>query len=270
MKKYFILILATLLFSCNNDDDMSDDTDDMIEDTSETGTLKIMFQNFAGMDELALNTEYITSNNDTIKISTLKYYVSNFMVTDTMGMTEMEVDSYHLVKTETDGEMTTWEWEIPTGAYSSFMFDFGVDSAANYSTANAAGDLDPSGADGMVWNWNTGYKFLKLEGTYNSDTTDDGAFIFHVGGDANYTSISLGETMNHEEMSMKEASSTLFSINADRTTTIHITADILNMFSSPNTIDLDVTNSAGHSGMTSPMIENIEEDVFMIHHTGME
>ncbi len=263
MKKsilYFILF-ATVLVSCNNDDNniTTDDT------TEKTGTLKLMFQSFAGHDELALNTNYLTENNDTISVSVLQYFLSNFMISDTMGMSEMEIDSYHLIKTETDGEMTMWEWEVPANVYKSLNFSFGVDSTVNHSTANAVGDLDPSGADGMTWNWNTGYKFLRFEGTYNTDTTTNGAFLFHLGGDANYRNLTLGETM---DMHMKTASETLFTIEENKTTTLHISANILNLFANPNLVDLDVTNTAHHSG--SQLSENIAEDVFMIHHMMME
>ena len=97
MKKslLYLIVLATVLSSCKSDDDMTT--------TEETGILKLMIQNFAGESELALNTNYITENNDTISISTLKYFLSNFMITDTMGMTEIETNSYHLIKTATDG-----------------------------------------------------------------------------------------------------------------------------------------------------------------------
>ena len=160
-----------------------------------------------------------------------------------------------------------WEWEVPANVYSTLNFSLGVDSTANHSTASAVGALDPSGADGMIWNWNTGYIFLKLEGTYNTDTTRNGALIYHIGGDVNYQNIILGETM---DMHMKTASETLFTIEENKTTTLHISADILNAFTNPNLIDIDVTNSVKSSLIQSPVSENIADDVFMIHHMMME
>ena len=98
---YFILF-TTILISCKNDDDVTTDNNPIVE----KGTIKLMFQSFAGHEELALNTNYITENEDTINISVLQYFLSNFMISDTMGKNEMELNSYHLIKTETDGEMT--------------------------------------------------------------------------------------------------------------------------------------------------------------------
>lgn len=126
-----------------------------------------------------LNNNPIVLNEDlggNIKITNLKFYLSNLSFKKNGLEIYREKDSYHLIdlsKTNTLHVLLNSK----INDFDEFTFLLGIDSITNVSGA-CGGDLDPT--KGMYWAWNSGYINFKLEGTQN-----DTAFEFHLGG---YTS----------------------------------------------------------------------------------
>jgi len=66
--------------------------------------------------------------------------------------------------------------KVPAGAYNRIRFDLGLPFALNHADASTA--LPPLGFTSMFWNWNGGYKFLRID-SFNGDGLDQ--FNIHLG-----------------------------------------------------------------------------------------
>lgn len=178
------------LGACKKDDDDHDHPAVTANDFT------IEFEHLGSNDSvLVLNSKvYTDSANEPYAISALKYYVSNVQLTRTDGTIWQEPNSYHLIEVKgapNDNPDLTLK-NVPLGNYKRITFAIGVDPIANGRT-DQVGDLDP--ANDMSWGWNTGYKFLKLEGYRvlgtRPDTATDPTIMLHVGTNALYRPVTL-------------------------------------------------------------------------------
>ncbi len=276
MKKLTIILLSLIALSltfssCEKDEEdkieIKDDEKIKEEEekdttTSKIGTIRLKIDNGFEGELLSTETEYIIESGDTIQVSMMRYYISNVYLTKENGDTVKIPNSYYLIDTE--GKEIEIK-DIPTDTYTGLCFGLGVDKDANHDIARNDGDLDPSGADGMIWNWNSGYKFIRIEGDYKGDTSS-GSFKFHVGTDVNYKTIRFGENMSNMRTSTDGDHMNMFRavISEGKTTEIHLRSNLAEAFKTPNTIDLD-TESQAH-GASTKVADNYAEKFFDIHH----
>lgn len=147
---------------------------------NQASVLKIRIKPVFGKLPLELNgPSYHLENKDSVKIKTLKFYLSNLKLETENGKLFSEKYSYHLVDVE---EEETMEFTLAGIESENFIYlncAIGVDSAKN-TAGILNGDLDP--AKGMFWAWNTGYIAAKLEGASPVCKTKDHEFDFHIGG----------------------------------------------------------------------------------------
>jgi hypothetical protein len=198
MKKLFFILFITSLIACKKDETTP-------VNTTETGSLVVKFDNRVGIEELILGTNsYKNAMGDSFKISTFKYYVSNVVFTKDDGskVTVPTDESYFLID-EADALSQSVKFSnMPVGNYTGVNFTIGVDSAR--STADLSkrtGVLDPAkGGEGMYWMWNSGYIFMKLEGTSPAVTRvqgqPNGEFMFHIGGFGGYNAKTFNNLKN--------------------------------------------------------------------------
>ncbi len=125
-----------------------------------------------------LNTSYISKNKDTLKITQLKFYVSDFQVLFEDKTTFTDKTS-HLIDFEKPNSTIFPISKNNKKKIIGVNFFIGVDSLASVSGA-LPGDLDPS--NGMYWAWQSGYINMKIEGTSSSCKTRKNSFNFHIGG----------------------------------------------------------------------------------------
>ena len=125
-----------------------------------------------------LNTSYISKNKDTLKITQLKFYVSDFQILFEDKTTFTDKTS-HLIDFEKPSSTVFPICKNHKKKIASLIFSIGVDSLASVSGV-LSGDLDPS--NGMYWAWQSGYINMKIEGTSSSCKTRKNAFNFHIGG----------------------------------------------------------------------------------------
>ena len=210
-------------------------------ETPTAGTVAVEIRNVVGTQEFQLYETYTSPAGDAFEVSRFKYYISNIKLLGHNGKVSFaEPESYHLIA---PGEKSSFELQdIPPGSYDQIEISIGVDHAHNHST-DQEGDLDPG--NDMVWDWNTGYKFLSLVGTYTGDT-DSGGLVFHVGGDANYKTITLNlpQPVN---------------LNNKSTYMLKLQADVNEIFQGPNLIDFDQMNSGGHGAGPSMVADNYSQ-----------
>jgi len=125
-----------------------------------------------------LNTSYISKNKDTLKITQLKFYVSDLQVVFEDKTTFTDKTS-HLIDFDKPNSTIFPISKNNKKKIIGVNFSIGVDSLASVSGA-LPDDLDPS--NGMYWAWQSGYINMKIEGTSSSCKTRKNTFNFHIGG----------------------------------------------------------------------------------------
>ncbi len=130
-------------------------------------------------EDIELNKAYIINKNDTIKIETLKFYISNIELLNYDSTIFKEVNRYHLIDfSNSISKVINLEMLYQIN-YNKIRFNLGIDSIKNVSGVYG-GDLDPT--KGMYWTWQNGYINFKLEGMSNICKTRNNEFQFHLGG----------------------------------------------------------------------------------------
>ena len=97
--------------------------------------------------------------------------------------------SYFLIRQADSSSSLITLKNVPAGSYKAVSFVLGVDSLrSTMDISKRTGALDPAGdhtgANGMYWSWNSGYIFMKLEGTSPAapvDATGKNNFRYHIG-----------------------------------------------------------------------------------------
>jgi hypothetical protein len=158
---YFLLATSFTLFGQNESDSLS---------------LKINTK-WSGKN-LNFNSFYISKQKDTIKITQLKFYISDFQVKYDDNTILSDKNS-HLIDFEKPNTSFLNIAKNYKKNIKSISFCIGIDSLASVSGA-LSGDLDPS--NGMYWAWQSGYINMKIEGTSSSCKTRKNSFNFHIGG----------------------------------------------------------------------------------------
>lgn len=214
---YTVSTLTVLFFaSCKEDEKMKN------------GSLTINFENQLNGDPLVFEGSRYSRDQIEFNIAVIKYYISNVKFLDKDGQEiYVEKESYHLIEeTASRKNLSINLSELRPQEISSIEFSIGIDPEKNVSLDNT-GDLDPSNE--MAWNWDTGYKFLLMEGEiFQADGARKG-MVYHIGGDENYKTI-------QKEINIK--------IKSGTATTIEVKAEISALFDSPNYININETNVA--------------------------
>lgn len=114
-----------------------------------------------------------------IKIETLKFYISDLKISNKNSIVFEEKNFYKLVDISND-TVATITSQVPSNLlFNKISFNLGIDSNTN-KTGIQGGELDPS--QGMYWSWQSGYINFKLEGTSPKCNTRKNKFQFHLGG----------------------------------------------------------------------------------------
>ena len=118
-------------------------------------------------------------SKDSLKIETLKFYLTSFQLLKENKIIYSENNSFHLVDVSIPSSLS---FNLPLESSISFdeiNFNLGIDSVIN-SSGVQGGDLDPT--KGMYWTWQSGYINFKIEGTSLICNTRNHEFNFHLGG----------------------------------------------------------------------------------------
>lgn len=135
---------------------------------------------------------YDTSKVYTINGTAVQFSIANFYVGGITFMSEEGVptemkDKYLLVTPESGMQEVG---ELAKGHYHMAQFFIGVDPVTNSQTeedftTRSEDPNDPLGLQfpSMHWNWNTGYKFIRVDGKVDTDGDGqpDDAMSFHLG-----------------------------------------------------------------------------------------
>ncbi|APY11673.1 hypothetical protein BWZ22_10665 [Seonamhaeicola sp. S2-3] len=258
IKFTFALLLCAVISSCSSNDD---DVEDL---TGQTGTLILKFDNGVGGNDFTFGTTYNKSNNESYKLETLKYIISNVSLKDAEGNsytypTEKNIFIVDEANGNNAGEIYVTLEDVDAANYTEITFGIGVDQERYQLGAEGQGDFLEEAQDaGMLWAWATGYRFIRLDGTYSSDTVTDEGLAIHMG--------SVGTTLdNYKEVTLTLPNTVL--VREDASPQIHIKADIAKVFDGETSVNFsDGYNQVHTSAETTPVIANNVKGIFSVHH----
>lgn len=261
--KFRSILFSALIVSAFSVSSCSNDSNDL--NLTGEGSLTLEFDNsFAGNDLILGAANDATSQNEVLKVSTVKYIVSNIVLYNEDGTTYTypKSQSYFIVN-ESDYESQFLDLSnIPAGKYTKVKFGIGVDQAQFELGAEGQGNfLALAQSEDMLWSWSAGYKFLAFEGTFTSPSVaSDTSFMVHTGQtgtDYNYTEITLD---------MPTAI-----VTPDKAPDVHIVTDVAKFIDGTNKISLTENNSMGMGAMIMggnqlPLITANLSEAFRVDH----
>ena len=257
-KALAIVTLSISLISCSNDDDNNQ--------VSGNGKLILEFDNAYGANDLILNTQgNTTSNNEVLKISLVKYIVSNVVLTKADGttFTYPKSKSYFIADEATAAGREFELTDVPAGDYVKVKFGIGVDEEQWKLGASGQGDfLAQADKADMMWSWAAGYKFLAFEGTFTSQTVNTPtSFMIHTG--------KTGTDYNYTEVTVDMPTKAL--VRTTITPEVHLITDLSKIIDGKNKIKLSDNNANGMgamimSGANLPLITQNISAMFRVDH----
>ncbi len=243
MKKTIYLFLSLVVLGLYACDDEDTDT------TTKPGTLDIEFNNTINGEGITMDTKtYTNAGKEGFIVSELKYIVSNIVLIKKDGgeVAYPVADSYFVID-ENDSKRILLK-DIQAGEYTKVKFGIGVDQS-KYPLNGVANFIPTAEEKGMLWSWSAGYKFLKFEGTFSTETIEDEKFVMHIG--------THGTTQdNYKEVTLDLPS--VLTIGEDVSPSLEVEADILKVFDGTNTIELSTKSDIQVDPVNAPKIaENL-------------
>lgn len=190
IKTALIAVIAFVITSCSKNDD---------EKISGQGNLGVEFDNVFGTADLILNSQSnVTSQSETLKISSVKYIISNIVLTKEDGTTYTypKSQSYFIVDESEEATHLLELSAIPAGNYTKIKFGIGVDQSQwDLGETNQGDFLTIAQNNSMFIDSNFGYKFISMDGKFTSSTnTTETAFKLQTNktnSAYNYTEVTL-------------------------------------------------------------------------------
>ncbi|MCS6796877.1 MAG: hypothetical protein NZ516_13060, partial [Raineya sp.] len=189
-------------------------------------------------DNLILQRDYINNFGEQFSVSLLRYYLSNFRLQRADGSEYVvpQEKCYFLVELDKPNSHRLVLADVPLGEYKSISFLIGIDSLRNtMSPTQRTGSLDVGGAaEGMYWNWNTGYIFFKLEGISPASVNGTGIFRYHIGGYGGYST----PTLNNIRSKTIDFGSTPLKVQSHHTAMVHLKFNLAEFFRNPHELKI--------------------------------
>jgi hypothetical protein len=229
----FALAVMMMAVACKKDE-VTPITDNPTPST--TGSVNVELEHIIQDLPMVLNQQYILNNGDTMSFTTLKYYLSNIQLVKADGSTWSESNSYHLVDLSDESSTLLTLNDVPMADYTGMNLMIGVDSLHNVSGAQ---DGALNVANGMFWSWNTGYIFIKMEGTSTQSMND--AFTYHIGG--------FSGANNAIQSKYMYFNGSFLMARPDAVPQVHLSLNIQDLFE--NGIQTDLINSIASPGVES-------------------
>lgn len=250
-----VVAVAIAVISCNKNEE---------ETVAGTGSLKIEFENGFADNSLVLGSATVpTSQNEVLKISSMKFIVSNMVLTKEDGSTFVypKSESYFIVDVSNPESLLLNLSAIPAGNYKSIKFGIGIDQAQyDLGQTGIANFWATAQTAGMTWGWASGFKFLAFEGTFTSTTvTTDTPFMIHTG--------KTGTDYNYTEVSLNLPTNALVRTNI--TPQIHLSTDLSQIIDGTNKIyltDKITSNSVSILGSDLRLVSLNLTEMFSVEH----
>lgn len=262
MKKIFFVFGISALMAASCSKEVADPYNVNIK-----APLAIEFDNVVGGSNLQMNTaNYTNANNESFKVTMLRYFVSNLVLTRLDGSKYIvpQDSSYFLIDESVTASLTP-VIQVPEGEYTKLEFLLGVDSLRNTKDlSQRTGVLDPTGtASGMYWSWNSGYIFFKMEGTSPASTQTNNVFQYHIGLFGGYATSTLNNLKN---ISIDLSTRGVVKVKSGKTPNVHLLVDAMKLFNGNANVSI-ATNSVVMASPFSATVANNYQYMFQHDHT---
>lgn len=234
-------VFSVNFLSCDGEDDMPPPP------PKEENSVNITFHPKFGSQDLEYNKmKWITAGSDTINVNTFKFILSNISLQRTDDSIILLGDGYAYIDLTNKVRPTVSFKNVPEGSYKAVSFKLGIDSIYNHGDPlqwPADHPLDPL-LNGMHWGWAGGYIFLINEGYYTLNGSTNNIYSYHMVTEEFMRDFSLNVNFN-------------FPSNK----TIHINADLSEMFQSPHIISIKADGASSHSSPGDPLMTKIKDNI---------
>jgi hypothetical protein len=243
-------------------------------DMNDRGKLRIEFDNVVGAANMQLGGAQIYTNasGEQFNITMFNYFVSNIKLKTNDGREYVvpQDSSYFLIMESNRASQFVTLNNVPAGDYSEISFTIGVDSLrSTMDISRRTGVLDPANyshdTGGMYWSWNSGYIFVRMEGTSPqapADAAGNRRFRYHIGLFGGYNN----PTINNVKSITRTFNGDLAKVRKDRTPEVHFVVDALKVFDGPAHRLSIAANSAVMASPFSANIANNYVEMFKYDH----
>jgi hypothetical protein len=244
---YLLALFPIFLISCKDDV------------KPESYPVVLEFDHRVGPQELVASATYTNAHGEDFTVSAFNYFISNISLKKSDGSVVTFPDHYFLIRQDQDDSQKVQLQNVPKGDYTEIAFLVGVDSAKTKApAAQRTGALDEFGAAAdMNWGWNTGYIFMKLEGTSPEvDLNSAGIrkFEYHIGG-------YLAPYVNSRIVTLPLPGKA--TVRNSKNPAIHINTDVAKIFSATSPVKLAET-SVVHMPVSGVTLANNFSGMFVV------
>jgi hypothetical protein len=250
---FYILPLAILMVftSC----DKNEDGDPIIPDgVIDSSTVSLNFDFVYGDENFEENKVYDYSLGYHVKFEKLRLYVSNVRLISKEGEV---VNGPEIIFVNAFADSNVVTFKVPVGDYDSVAFSIGVPPELNgtdnpdFDAALYDTDHPLSLTNGMYWTWNSGYRFILMDGRMNRNPMEDGIFetlvSLHTGKDYSFRSTKINQEFN---------------VTKDQTVNLKLRFDVSGFIDNPNdVIDLVVDNQT--HGENAPLANRVSDNAII-------
>ncbi|MBN8824321.1 MULTISPECIES: MbnP family protein [unclassified Spirosoma] len=248
-----VCLLVGTIWSCQNE-----------VDVSETGSLIINLDNRVGNQDLSLGkATYQNAAGEAFTVTKFNYFVSNFRLKKADGTEYVlpQEANYYLIQEDKPESQSFTLTTIPAGTYIGMSFLIGVDSLRSLANiSQRTGVLDPGLGthEAMYWEWNSGYIFLKLEGTSPvAPAAQNNLFFYHIGGfGGGYNG---KKTINNLRTVTISFNGNSAQVSASGRPQVNLTADVLNVFTGTTTLQIAQHSSVMFEDYSANIANNYKE-----------
>ena len=266
-----LIVLATIasvaFVACQKGDE------DGIDPTTKNN-VSIEFENRVGDQKLVPGaTFYKNASGEEFTVTTFNYFVSNISLKNENGTVQQFPNQYFLIRQADPKSQVIQLKDVPSGNYSEMSFMIGVDSVKSISPiTERVGALDVTnyGDDGMYWSWNSGYIFLKIEGTspvVPVRSSGQRSYQIHVGGYGG--GFDGGKKMTNNLRTVTLPISSKATVRGNIAPEIHVLTDAKKIFDGPAKISLATTNNVHNPDIAAPVADNYKT-MFLVDHVHNE
>ena len=154
--------------------------------TLKAGSAKVVFENMVDNNPVNMDgvLRYTNAFGNKYSVTLLEYYISGAVLVSDKN-DSVSLGNYTLINEARSDKKSFSFGSVPAANYTKLVFNLGIPYDRNH-TGLQDGDLDP--AMGMIWDWNTGYIFMKHEGKFTDSIGVDQSLLFHYGTDKAFIS----------------------------------------------------------------------------------
>lgn len=251
--KIIIGIISLIFLSCSKNDEAIA--------PNEEGALDIQFDNIYAGANLVFDTNYTHSNGEIVKINKLKYIISNFVLVKSDGteyIVPQSKSNFIVDETNVASQLIRLQ-NIPVGDYTGIKFGVGIDQEQWSQGLPAQGNFwTQAESAGLTWNWNPGYIFMKMEGIfYNNQTQENQQFQVHLG--------QISNSYNYVKSTLNFPTTEKALVRTSTTPQVKILADFSHVLDGTTKINLQ-DGSAIMGGSKLITVANNIKYMFQVEH----